>query len=148
MLYCYNMLLLMGSCIGWSPKFLFLAGSCMGSVLHLTLRFSETSKTFEDNQKNSIKKMLCNEGRGQNEGEKNNRQATSKRCPVWKRATESTRKQAKYQWQTTSEWQRENMSLINGDLKGRNRTKRAKNSTGNRLICSKEQAGLVVWWPD
>lgn len=96
----------------------------MGSVLHLTLRFSETSKTFEDNQKNSIKKMLCNEGRGQNEGEKNNRQATSKRKKEQARAREN--------------------SLINGDLKGRNRTKRARNSAGNRLIYSKEQAGLVV----
>ena len=35
-------------------------------------------------------------------------------------------------------------SLSNGDVKGRKRTKRAINTTGNRLIYSKEQGGLVV----
>ena len=33
----------------------------MASVLHLTLRFSETSKTFEDNQKIVFKKCCTRE---------------------------------------------------------------------------------------
>ena len=61
----------------------FLAGSCMASLLHLTLRFSKNSKTFEDNQNKSetfLKICLTTRKEEREKEKKNIHQLTSKRC--------------------------------------------------------------------